>query len=93
MSSGNSEKLWSPEGQKISHLERLRWRPKPGPIDINLSIKETMAVLFPMKVPSSKYHTEKSIPSISPILSKTTKEKRREPRGSPCWIPAEDSTL
>ena len=31
ISGGNSGNDWSPEDQKISHLDRLRWRPKVGP--------------------------------------------------------------
>ena len=72
MSAGNSGKLWSPVGEKI-HLDRLRWNPKSGHIEFSLSKKERIADLFPMKVPSSKYHTEKATPSIHPTI--TTRER------------------
>ena len=93
ISGGNSGNDWSPEGQKISHLGRFRWRPKVGPNCWNLSMRETIDERGPMKVPSSKYQTENRSPSICPTWSnrsRRTREKRRGPRRSPCWTPAED---
>ena len=55
---GNSEKVESPEGQKISHFTRFKCRPKAGPSwenNVNEVVSEDRG---PIKVLSSRYHND-----------------------------------
>ena len=56
-SSGNSEKNWSPDGQKTSHFFIFRWRPNFGPFFEICVNRSEMAVRGPTKEPSSRYQS------------------------------------
>ena len=92
-SAGKFGKVLSPEGQKTSHLLKLRCKPCEGPIEDNCSKRAAREARGPTKVPSSKYQIWRQRSGNEAKSSRrfrTTSEKSKGPRGSPCWTPLDD---
>ena len=81
-----------PHDEMSSHFWRLTNKPSSGPTSLIIFYAFKTSAIFPNKLPSSMYQLlrAKLGASLDNFDTSTwrTKQKRKGPRGSPCWTPA-----
>lgn len=84
-------------GQYRTDFLGFRNKPISGPLVMRRSTALATAFTGPARVPSSKYHALMARSSIGLrcvlMISWRTREKRKGPRGSPCWVPHSELTI